>query len=200
MSKSARTRYRTLNWSAYNAALRERGSLTVWFDPGMVWHAVPSGKRGGQPVYSDAAIQSCLTIKVLFGLPFRQTTGFVASLLKLAAPAGACGARSTSPWTRAHSRSAPWRSLAAAWAMPPCCPTCSVRSPRTRRSPPSPQMAPDGHPRLPRRHRETRCGRDHTASAQRQAVEEGHFWRGSPERSPARDQAIGPDDLALVER
>ena len=40
--------------------------------------------RGGQTVSSDAAIQACLTIKVLFGLPLRQTTGFVASLLKLA--------------------------------------------------------------------------------------------------------------------
>lgn len=84
MPKSAPTRYRTLNWSACNAALRERGSLTVWFDPSTPWHATPSGKRAGQPVCSDAAIQACLTIKVLFGLPLRQTTGFVASLLKLA--------------------------------------------------------------------------------------------------------------------
>ena len=50
----------------------------------MDWHAEPSGKRGGQALYSDAAIQACLTIKVLFGLPLRQTTGFVASLLELA--------------------------------------------------------------------------------------------------------------------
>jgi hypothetical protein len=84
MSKPAPTRYRTLNWSTYNASLRERGSLTVWFDLSTPWHAGPSGKRGGQLVYSDAAIQACLTIKVLFGLPLRQTTGFVASLLKLA--------------------------------------------------------------------------------------------------------------------
>ena len=79
----APTRYRTLNWSSYNAALRERGSLMVWFDPSTPWHAAPSGKRGAQPVYSDATIQACLAIKVLFGLPLRQTTGFVASLLKL---------------------------------------------------------------------------------------------------------------------
>ena len=84
MSKPGPTRYRTLNWSAYNASLRERGSLTVWFDPGMAWHAAPSGKRGRQQTFSDAAIQACLTIKVLLGLPLRQTTGFVASLLKLA--------------------------------------------------------------------------------------------------------------------
>ena len=85
MSKPAPIRYRTLNWSSYNAALCKRGSLTVWFDPSTPWHAAPSGKRGAQPVYSDAAIQACLTVKVLFGLPLRQATGFVASLLK---PAG----------------------------------------------------------------------------------------------------------------
>ena len=84
MSKPAPSRYRTLNWSSYNASLRERGSLTVWFDPNMAWHAAPSGKRGRQQIFSDAAIQACLTIKVLFGLPLRQTTGFVGSLLKLA--------------------------------------------------------------------------------------------------------------------
>jgi hypothetical protein len=50
----------------------------------MVWEAAPSGKRGRQQVYSDAAIQACLMIKVLFGMALRQTTGFIASLLKLA--------------------------------------------------------------------------------------------------------------------
>jgi hypothetical protein len=34
-------------------------------------------------VFSDAAIQFCLTIKVLFKLPLRQTTGMVASLVKM---------------------------------------------------------------------------------------------------------------------
>lgn len=48
----------------------------------MHWKAVPSGRRGRQLAYSDAAIQACLTIKVLFGLPLRQATGFVASLLE----------------------------------------------------------------------------------------------------------------------
>jgi len=49
----------------------------------MDWKAKPSGKRGRQQAYSDAAIQTCLTIKVLIGLPLRQTTGFVESLLEL---------------------------------------------------------------------------------------------------------------------
>ena len=38
----------------------------------------------GPPVFSDAAIQCCLSIKILFNLPLRQTAGMVASLLKLA--------------------------------------------------------------------------------------------------------------------
>ncbi len=84
MTRPALTRYRTLNWTAYDAALRERGSLTVWFDPKMTWDAAPTGRRGGQQAYSDEAIQACLTIKVLFGLPLRQTAGFIASLLRLA--------------------------------------------------------------------------------------------------------------------
>jgi hypothetical protein len=60
------------------------GTTSVWFDPGLTWHAVPLGKRGRQQTFSDAAVRACLTIKVLFGLPLRQTTGFVASLLRLA--------------------------------------------------------------------------------------------------------------------
>lgn len=60
-----------------------RGSLTIWFDPEMRWAATPSGKRGRQQSYSDAAIQTCLTMKVLFGMALQQTTGFVASLLNL---------------------------------------------------------------------------------------------------------------------
>lgn len=78
------TRYRTTNWSAYNASLRKRGSLSVWFDPEMLWHAEKSGKRGRPETFSDAAIQTCLTLKVLFGLPLRQTVGLVESLIHMA--------------------------------------------------------------------------------------------------------------------
>jgi len=48
----------------------------------MTCKAEASGRRGRQQTYSDAAIQACLTLKVLFGLPLRQTTGFVESLLQ----------------------------------------------------------------------------------------------------------------------
>lgn len=76
-------RYRTTNWKQYNAALKARGSLTVWFDKNISWFATGSGKRGRSPTFSDAAIQFCLTIKNLFGLALRQTTGLVQSLLNL---------------------------------------------------------------------------------------------------------------------
>lgn len=49
----------------------------------MAWASSARGKRGRPQQFSDAAIQACLTLKVLFGLPLRQTTGFVESLLRL---------------------------------------------------------------------------------------------------------------------
>jgi hypothetical protein len=84
MSKPAPPTYRTTNWRAYNAALRHRGSLLIWFDPRTEWLAAPRGRRGRPATFSDAAIQACLTLKALFGLALRQTTGMVASLLNLA--------------------------------------------------------------------------------------------------------------------
>ena len=84
MPKPASSTYRTTNWRAYNAALRQRGSLLIWFDPEMEWIAAPSGRPGRPATFSDAAIQTCLMLKALFGLPLRQTTGLVASLLRLA--------------------------------------------------------------------------------------------------------------------
>ena len=66
------------------ASLKQRGSLQIWFDPETVWLAEPSGKRGRPASFTDAAIQACLTLKALSGLPIRQTTGLVESLSKLA--------------------------------------------------------------------------------------------------------------------
>ena len=77
-------RYRTTNWSSYSASLRKRGSLLIWLDKDMTWLAPHDGSPGRPAVFSDAAVQFCLTIKVLFKLPLRQTTGMVASLLKMA--------------------------------------------------------------------------------------------------------------------
>ena len=72
MSKPTPPTYRTTSWRAYNAALKQRGLLQIWFDPETIWLAEPSGKRGRPATFTDAAIQACLTLKALFGLPLRQ--------------------------------------------------------------------------------------------------------------------------------
>ena len=81
--KGTKPRYKTTNWAEYNAALKARGSLTIWLDKDMPWYAPASGKRGRQRVFSDAAIQFCLSIKCLFGLALRQSLGLVESLLRM---------------------------------------------------------------------------------------------------------------------
>ena len=83
MSSWAPTKYKTRNWPSYNTALKPRGSQSIWFDLEMIWAPPPSGTRGRQQRFSDSAIHSCLTLNVLFGMPLRQTTGVVQSLLRL---------------------------------------------------------------------------------------------------------------------
>ncbi|RYF02864.1 MAG: IS5/IS1182 family transposase, partial [Oxalobacteraceae bacterium] len=84
MPKPTTPKYRTTNWSDYNAALKRRGSLEIWLDPGMQWLSAANGRPGRPKQFSDSAIVVCLTLKVVFGLPLRQVTGLVASLLKMA--------------------------------------------------------------------------------------------------------------------
>jgi hypothetical protein len=84
MSKTSPARYRSTNWSSYTASLRKRGSLLIWLDNEMTWLAPHVGGPDRPAVFSDVAIQFCLSIKVLFKLPLRQTTGMAASLLKMA--------------------------------------------------------------------------------------------------------------------
>jgi hypothetical protein len=84
MSKPKPARYRTTNRSTCNDALRKRGSLLIWLDKEMAWHAPNEGRQGRPPVLSNAPIQFCLSIRVLFKLPLRQTAGMVASLLRFA--------------------------------------------------------------------------------------------------------------------
>ncbi len=83
MSRPPRSTYKTRDWPACNEALKRRSALTIWFDPEMIWDAAPTGKRGRQQTCSDTAIQTCLTMRVPFGMALRQTTGFVESLLRL---------------------------------------------------------------------------------------------------------------------
>lgn len=96
MRKPTAPIYKSANWTACNEALKRCGSLTIhwpigdcmqspqgWFAPEISRDDVPSGKRGRKRPFSDAAIQTCLTMKVLFAMALHQTTGFVESRLRL---------------------------------------------------------------------------------------------------------------------
>src|SRR3954454_22121170 len=78
-------RHQVTNWAEYDAALRARGSLTVWFTPEAVaaWAAPPRTSRGWQPSSSDLAIATALTLRAMFRLALRQTEGLIGSVLQL---------------------------------------------------------------------------------------------------------------------
>lgn len=78
--------YKLRNWSEYNAALVKRGSLTLWIDDNVIaqWkNTQKTGKPGASNDYSDLAIQTLLTFKVIYGLALRQTIGFAGSIFDL---------------------------------------------------------------------------------------------------------------------
>jgi len=78
-------KYKLSNWPAYNKSLKNRGKLTIWLtdDVKESWLYEGKQKPGGEVVYSDVAIEFCLTIKHLFGLGYRQTEGFVEDIFAL---------------------------------------------------------------------------------------------------------------------
>jgi transposase len=80
--KIPKARFRVTNWPEYDAALVRRGSITVWFTDEAVaaWHAPATGARGGQPIYSTIAIETGLTLRLVFHQPLRQTEGLLRSI------------------------------------------------------------------------------------------------------------------------
>ena len=77
-----KTKYRVANWPAYNRALVRRGDVTVWLSSDAIaaWTPRRSGRRGGQRRYSDLAIETAQTLRLLYHLPLRQTEGFLHAL------------------------------------------------------------------------------------------------------------------------
>ena len=78
-------RYRVTNWPDYDAAPVRRGSLTLWVTEEALagWHAPVTGQRGGQPVYSDVAIETGLALGLVFHQPLRRTEGAMRSIVGL---------------------------------------------------------------------------------------------------------------------
>ena len=82
---TSKKRYRIRNWSQYNAALRQRGSLTLWVDEAAVsgWrNEEKTGRRGASRTYSDGAVLCSLTVQAVYHLPLRATIGLMESLFK----------------------------------------------------------------------------------------------------------------------
>lgn len=80
-----KTKYRVGNWPAYERALVGRGDVTFWVTPEAMaaWTPKRSGARGRPRRYSDLAIDTVLTLRLVFHLPLRQGEGFVNSLFAL---------------------------------------------------------------------------------------------------------------------
>jgi len=87
--KYVKKAYRVRNWHEYEATRRNRGSLTVWISltDGKLanWDARrPSARKPGrQPKYSNHAIETAVTLGIVFHLPSRHADGFLRSLVVL---------------------------------------------------------------------------------------------------------------------
>ena len=80
-----KTKDRVGNLAAYDRAVVRRGDVTVWVFPEAIasWEPAAIGKRGGQLQYSDVAIETAFTLRLIFTLPLRQTEGFLQSLFQV---------------------------------------------------------------------------------------------------------------------
>ena len=80
-----KTAYHVKNWRQYDKALRDRGDITLWISQDDIdaWTPPRTGTRGAQPVYADVAIETALTLRLLFHLPLCQMEGFLRAVLQL---------------------------------------------------------------------------------------------------------------------
>ena len=76
------TTYRVGNWAEYDRALVRRGDVTLWLTPDAIatWAAAGVGRRSGQLQSSDLAIETALTLSLIFHVPLRQTEGCLTSI------------------------------------------------------------------------------------------------------------------------
>ncbi|WP_441351150.1 transposase [Sulfitobacter sp. SK012] len=83
--KIPKQKHSVINWPEYNEGLRRRADLAVWIseDALSLWSAQRRKTRGGQPRYSDLAIELCMTLGMVFQQPLRQTQGLMRSIAAL---------------------------------------------------------------------------------------------------------------------
>ena len=78
-------KYRVTNWKVYEQSLCNRGSLTLWISPSVIksWKPRTTKRRGRRQRFSDRAIETILSLRLIFHLSLRQTEGFVTSIFQL---------------------------------------------------------------------------------------------------------------------
>ena len=79
------TKYRVGHWSAYEQAVVQRGDVTLWLsaDATDAWRQAPSGRPGAPKTFSDGAIETAVTRRLVCRVPLRQAEGFLRSVLSL---------------------------------------------------------------------------------------------------------------------
>lgn len=86
MESKQKDKYLTRNWKEYNRSLVNRGSLTFWFEEGVMekWYSAERTQKPGRPdVYFDAAIRCGLMLKAVFRTTLRALQGFIESIFQL---------------------------------------------------------------------------------------------------------------------
>ena len=85
--KFEKTKFKITNWSQYNKALKERGSITLWLSQEIIktWYTKKRKQKlqGRQFKYSDVAIEAALSVKATLHLPYRATEGCLESIMQL---------------------------------------------------------------------------------------------------------------------
>lgn len=83
--KIPKARYVVRNWPTCEAALRQRGDIRIWIGDEVEARWTVPGKRTpkGHPVYTGLAIETVLTLRLVFHQPLRQTEGLVGSIFGL---------------------------------------------------------------------------------------------------------------------
>ena len=82
---TGKSSYRIKNWSSYNKSLKHRGQIRLFLSDAAIkgWQGCKTGKRGGQFVYSDLAMETVLLLKSVYKLAYRQTEGMLENILEV---------------------------------------------------------------------------------------------------------------------
>ena len=84
MKQETKRTYRVSN-PDYNKALEQRGEVDLFLSDDVLekWNAPHEGREGRPRIYSDAAIQAILALRVMLGLPLRGTRGFIRFIFRV---------------------------------------------------------------------------------------------------------------------